>query len=72
MAAKKPSKRPDLKKRLDEIRGQNTSENSVELIVTLDRALYSNLERLAVERKQTLAACAADLIEAGLDDLSEE
>jgi hypothetical protein len=70
MAAKKPSKRPDLRKRLDQIRGENSIENSVELIVTLDRALYSSLERLAAERNQTLATCAADLIAAAIRDLA--
>jgi hypothetical protein len=72
MAAKKPSKRPDLKKRLDEIRSHDSSQNPAALIVTLDAALYSSLERLAAERNQTIAACAADLIAAAIRDLAEK
>lgn len=72
MPAKKPVKRPDLKKRLDQIRGENTSENTVELIVSLDQPLYNTLIRLAAEQNQPVAACAADLIAAALSNLAEE
>jgi hypothetical protein len=72
MPAKKPTRKPDLRKRLDEIRAQNTSQNSVALIITLDSPLYDTLERLAADQNQTPAACAADLIAAALRDLAED
>ena len=71
MASKKPIRKPDLKKRLDDIRSQQPPQQPIELVVPLDPALYNMLVHLAVERNQSLADCAAALIAAAMDDSAE-
>jgi len=67
-----PRQRPDLKKRLDQIREANERKQPVELLLSLDALLYNTLQRLAAERGQMPADCARDLIAAALDQIADE